>query len=225
MTKRHNARSSTPPQTSQQITRRSERYEFLVDTYETEILKVLSVWSMFDDDDLPLRPHVIDKRGRSVREQMVHQCVSEDLWFSTMLGIRVTDNPLPANETRLEFIKCYAENAQKRIEALRTKSDAWWEEVTDFFGARRSCAWIITRRMTHTSHHRGQQTAMLRVINHDLHSTYGPTTDTGGLMQNNAPVIYAYSNLHDLLEEESNERRKTPLPGPGTLPPTERPDS
>jgi len=27
-------------------------YQFLVDTYETEILKVLIVWSMFDDRDL-----------------------------------------------------------------------------------------------------------------------------------------------------------------------------
>ena len=26
------------------------RYQFLIDTYETERLKVLSVWSMFDDD-------------------------------------------------------------------------------------------------------------------------------------------------------------------------------
>ena len=28
------------------------RYSFLVDTYKTEIEKVLSVWAMFDDDDL-----------------------------------------------------------------------------------------------------------------------------------------------------------------------------
>lgn len=31
-------------------------YQFLVDAYETEIIKVLSVWSMFDDGDLPYRP-------------------------------------------------------------------------------------------------------------------------------------------------------------------------
>jgi hypothetical protein len=40
------------------------RYRFLVDTYETERLKVLSVWGMFDDNDLPIRPHPIDTRGR-----------------------------------------------------------------------------------------------------------------------------------------------------------------
>ncbi len=32
-------------------------YQFLVDTYETVILKVLSVWSMFDDQDLTQRSH------------------------------------------------------------------------------------------------------------------------------------------------------------------------
>ena len=47
------------------------RYQFLIDTYQTERLKVLSVWSMFGDADLEVRPHPTDPRGRSVREQMV----------------------------------------------------------------------------------------------------------------------------------------------------------
>ena len=73
-------------------------YQFLVDAYETEITKVLSVWSMFADEDLPIRPHPTDARGRSVHEQMVHQCVSEDAWFRNMLGIDVTAPPLPKEE-------------------------------------------------------------------------------------------------------------------------------
>ena len=44
------------------------RYEFLTDTYRTEIQKVVSVWAMFDDDDLPRRPHPTDMRGRSLLE-------------------------------------------------------------------------------------------------------------------------------------------------------------
>jgi len=32
------------------------RYRFLVDTYETERLKVVSVWGMFRDEDLSFRP-------------------------------------------------------------------------------------------------------------------------------------------------------------------------
>jgi hypothetical protein len=82
----------------------SMRYQFLIDSYETERLKVLSVWSMFQDEDLLKRPHPIDRRGRSVIEQMVHQCVSEDLWFRTMLGVDVGLPPLPPREARAEFI-------------------------------------------------------------------------------------------------------------------------
>ena len=211
--------------TSQGRESNSTRYRFLVDTYETEIFKVLSVWSMFDDGDLSFRPHPADVRARSVHEQMVHECVSENLWFETMLDISVTRNPLPAHETRVEFIRRYRECAQARLDVLRSKSDEWWAGETDFFEVRRSRAWIMTRRMTHTAHHRGQQTAMLRMLNHDLHSTYGPTTDTGGLMQNHAPVVYPYTDIPQLIAEEATTRNKAPLPGPGDLAPTERPDS
>ena len=97
------------------------RYDFLVETYETERIKVLSIWSEFREEDLPVRPNARDPRGRSVREQMVHQCVSENLWFMNMLGIDVGAPPLPAKETRLEFIQRYAEDSKKRLATLRAK--------------------------------------------------------------------------------------------------------
>ena len=202
----------------------SRRYAFLVDTYETEILKVLSAWSMFKDEDLPFRPHSTDRRGRSVLEHMVHQSVSENLWFESMLGVSVTSNPLPKEETRISFVALYAENARERLEQLRTKPNGWWEEETAFFEVPRSRAWVVTRRIAHTAHHRGQQTALLRMLNRDLHSTYGPTADTGGLMQNKAPVIYAYPGMVELLEGERGKPQKARLPGPGERPATERPD-
>ena len=65
-------------------------------------MKVLSVWSEFRDGDLKVRPKAGDPRGRSIREHLVHQCVSEDTWFRTMLGINVGAPPLPREETRLE---------------------------------------------------------------------------------------------------------------------------
>jgi hypothetical protein len=37
-----------------------------------------------------------------------------------------------------------------------------------------------------------QQMAMLRMFGRSLHSKYGPTADTGGLMQQHAPTIYIY---------------------------------
>jgi len=200
------------------------RYDFLVETYETERVKVVSEWSEFRDEDLSFRPREGDPRGRSVLEQMVHQCVSEDLWFRTMLGIDVGAPPLPTRETRLEFIKRYAEDSGKRLAELRRKEENWWEGETNFFDVKRSRAWVVTRRLTHTSHHRGQQMAMLRMLGRNLHSNYGPTADTGGLMQNHAPTIYAYKNLEQLLEVELTGGAKTPLPGPGAKPVTERPN-
>ena len=199
------------------------RYRFLVDTYETEIVKVLSVWSMFDDGDLLRRPHN-NVRGRNALEHMVHQSVSEDLWFKTMLGIQVIENPLPEEESRVAFIEAYARNSGLRLAALSEKAEDWWEEEAWFFDIRRTRLWIMTRRLTHTAHHRGQQTTLLRILKHDLHSTYGPTTDTGGLMVNHAPTIYAYPSQSVLLVEERAGRRKTQLPGSGTKPWTERPE-
>jgi uncharacterized damage-inducible protein DinB len=200
------------------------RYDFLVETYDTERIKILSVWSEFRDTDLSVRPKSDDPRGRSVREQMIHQCVSENLWFKSMLGIDVGAPPLLQQESRLEFIKRYSEDSGKRLAALQSKPESWWEDATAFFDVERSRAWVMTRRLMHTSHHRGQQMAMLRMLGHSLHSNYGPTADTGGLMQNHAPTIYAYTNIDDLLKREFNGGAKAKLPGPGSKPVTERPD-
>jgi len=200
------------------------RYRFLVETYRTEVEKVLSAWAMFDDQDMPRRPNTEDSRGRSLHEHLVHQSLSENLWFAKMLGIRVTEQPLPSNESRLEFIRTYAANATKRLAALEQQDDSWFEEEVDFFEVRRSRAWVLTRRIAHTAHHRGQQLALLRVLGRDLHSTYGPTADTGGLMQDQAPVIYAYPDVDTLLEQEAGPRAKSPLPPRPDRSLTERPD-
>lgn len=199
-------------------------YDFLIETYATERVKVVSVWSEFTDVDLVVRPRSGDPRGRSVHEHMVHQCISEDAWFRNMLGINVGAPPLPQHETRLEFIRRYAEDSERRLAALRETKEPWWEENATFFDVPRSRAWILTRRIAHTSHHRGQLMAMLRMLGHHVHSNYGPTADTGGLMQNHAPTIYAYSSLNALLEGEAEGGAKASLPGGDGHPVTERPD-
>src|SRR5947207_3110847 len=113
-------------------------YQFLVDTYETECIKVVSVWSEFTDDDFEVRPRRGDPRGRSVHEQMM---------------------------------------------------------------------------------------AMLRMLGHDVYSNYGPTADTGGLMQEHAPTIYAYPTLDALFKGEANGGAKASLPVPSGRPVSERPTS
>ncbi|MFQ5691107.1 MAG: DinB family protein [Gemmatimonadota bacterium] len=197
-------------------------YEFLVDTYATERLKVLGVWCAFRDEDLEVRPHPSDRRGRNLREHMVHQCVGEDGWFRKMLGIDVGAPPLPEEETRLAFIQRYAEDSRKRSQALRGREDLWWREEAPFFEVVRSRAWILVRRIAHTAHHRGQQTALLRMLGRDVWSTYGPTADTGGLPTDGAPTQYPYPDEASLLAGEAGGAGKRPLPGPGPGPCTER---
>src|SRR5688572_8673606 len=107
-------------------------FDFLVETYATERVKVVSVWSEFRDGDLAVRPRLDDPRGRSVREQMVHQCVNEDAWFRSMLGIDVGGTPLPQLETRMEFMRRYAENSGRRLAMLQQMNEAWWGEIVTF---------------------------------------------------------------------------------------------
>ena len=199
-------------------------YQFLVDTYDTERIKTLSVWSMFRDEDIFIRPHPLEKKDRSPLEHMIHQCVGEDKWFCNMFGIDVNAPPLPDKETRLEFIKRYAQDSEKRLEFLKQKDKSWWEKEVSFFDARRSRAWIMLRRIAHTAHHRGEQTTLLRMFGREVYSVYGPSADSGGLPQNNAKTIYAYPNIASLIEGETKGGQKARLPGPGNRPSTERPD-
>ena len=197
------------------------RYDFLVETYETERLKTLSVWSQFRDEDLRFRP---EPRARTPHEHMVHQCVSEDTWMKTMLGIDLGEPPLPAEETRFAFLQKYAGASSRRLERLRAMPDDWFEGVTRFFDVERTRAWVMTRRIAHSAHHRGQLTAYLRLLGRSLYSTYGSTADTGGLFQNGAPTLYRYPDLERLLAAEARGGDSPPLPGPGAKSPTERRD-
>jgi uncharacterized damage-inducible protein DinB len=196
------------------------RYDFLIETYRTERLKTLSVWSQVPDARMTFRP---EPRARTPHEHMVHQCVSEDTWMRTMLSITVSKPALPLEESKESFLEHYAEVSAERLEQLEAKPDQWFEEETTFFDVRRSRAWVLTRRFTHSAHHRGQLTVYLRVWGQALYSTYGPTADTGGLFQNQAQVVYRYASIDDLIEHEKSGGDWPPLPGPGAKSPTERP--
>lgn len=197
------------------------RYDFLLETYDTERLKTLSVWSQVPDEWLDRR---LEPRARTPREQMVHQCVSEDGWMKNMLGIELPGPAVPAHESKLSFLTHYAAAACERLKRLQAQPETWFEEHTKFFGDDRSRAWVLTRRIAHSAHHRGQLTALLRVGGRDLYSTYGPTADTGGLPQHQAAVIYRYPDVAALLEAEAYGGDWPPLPGASGKPVTERPD-
>ena len=198
-------------------------YQFLVETYASERLKTLSVWAMFEDADLDVRPHPRLVRDRTPREHMVHQCLGEDRWFTGMFGLDVGAPPLPAEETRLAFIRRYAEDSAKRLGRLETQDAAWWAQEVAFFDTVHSRAWIMVRRVAHTAHHRAEQTTLLRLLGRPVWSVYGPAVDTGGLPANGARTIYAYAGIHALIAGEARGGAKTALPGPGAHPSTERP--
>lgn len=190
------------------------RYDFLVETYRTERLKTVGVWAQIPPDRLTWRP---EPRARSPLEHMVHQCVSEDTWMRTMLGIDIGRPPLPDAESRDAFIRQYGECAAARHVEFSRQPDEWFEAETQFFDVRRTRAWVLTRRIAHSAHHRGQLTMYLRAWGLPLYSTYGPTADTGGLPKNGAQVIYRGTDIADL------SRGGPELPGTGDKPVTERP--
>jgi uncharacterized damage-inducible protein DinB len=195
-------------------------FDFLLDTYDTERLKTLSVWSAFTDTDLEFRPAA---RIRTPHEHMVHQCVSEDAWMKNMLGIDTGQPALPQKEERVEFLKHYATLSAERLLRLREKAEEWWRDTAKFFEVERPKSWIMLRRLTHSAHHRAQLVVYLRLLGRPVYSTYGPTADTGGLPINKAPTIYRYASLETLLDFESKDGDFPVLPGPGEKNPTERP--
>lgn len=150
-------------------------YAFLLDAYETEIMKTTGIWLAFQEQALGFRP---TPKSRSVLEQMEHQVQSEGRWMSTMLGID-TGDPNPAEKTVRGYVEQYRSDAARRLEILRAKSDTWWREPAQFFDMPRSHAWIFLRRLNHSTHHRGQLIVYLRILGLRVPSVYGPTADTG----------------------------------------------
>lgn len=160
----------------------SKIYSFLVDTYETEILKITGTWEAFPEAAMSFRPA---EKSRTVLEQFEHQVKSEGGWMRDMLGIDVGPF-LPKESSKRGYIEQYRADATKRLAILRGKPDAWWEEDTEFFDVPRSRAWVMVRRINHAAHHRGQLVVYLRVLEERVPSIYGPTADTGG------KVIYKF---------------------------------
>src|SRR5689334_8721302 len=120
------------------------RYDFFIETYSSERQKILGAWAMFRDEDMPWRPAA---RARSVHEQMVHQCLSEDGWMKNFFGIDLQEPPLPTSEIRNEFLKKYASASERRLHRLKTMPESWFEETTRFFDVDRTRAWVLVRRI------------------------------------------------------------------------------
>lgn len=156
------------------MTSSENAYAFLLDAYETETLKTTGIWAAFPDDAMNFRPA---EKSRTVLEQMDHQIQSEGGWMVKMLGVDIGDFQ-PREKTKSGYIAQYTADAAKRLANLRVKPESWWREPAAFFHVQRSRAWIFTRRLNHSTHHRGQLVVYLRLLGARVPSVYGPTADT-----------------------------------------------
>jgi uncharacterized damage-inducible protein DinB len=151
-------------------------FQHLLDTYASETNKVASVWREFQDADLDFKAH---PRFSSVGEILRHQLLSERRFFGEFLGAPepVPDKILPSPFTVDSALRRLVELAVARLPFLAQQTEAWWMTVVPFFDVERQRIWIFWRRVLHTSHHRTQLTVVLRLLDHDVPSTYGPTAD------------------------------------------------
>jgi uncharacterized damage-inducible protein DinB len=154
----------------------SPMLQHLLETYASETNKVVSTWLEFMGLDLDFKPH---PKSTSVRDIMKHQLLSERRFFGEFLG---TPEPKPEEvlPSSMEVEPCCArllELARARLTFFAAQGEPWWLTVAPFFDVRRERIWIFWRRVLHTAHHRTQLTVYLRLMEHKVPATYGPTAD------------------------------------------------
>jgi uncharacterized damage-inducible protein DinB len=151
-------------------------FQHVVETYASEINKVVSVWRGFADADLPYQPH---ERSSSVGDILKHQLLSERRFFGEFLGApeRPPAEVLPAPLIVASAIGRLCELAVPRLAFLAGQPDGWWLTRVAFFDVERERAWIVWRRILHTAHHRTQLSVYLRLLGRPVPPTYGPTAD------------------------------------------------
>ncbi len=147
-----------------------------LDTYASEINKVVSTWREFRGLDLDYKPH---PKSTSVRDIFKHQLLSERRFFGEFLSTPEPppDKVLPA---KLDVESCCSrivELANARLTFFAQQDEKWWTDVVPFFDVRRQRIWVFWRRVLHTAHHRTQLTVYLRLMEHKVPSSYGPTAD------------------------------------------------
>src|SRR5207245_11741464 len=92
----------------------------------------------------------------------------EPTCFTRTFGTELCAPPLSAEETRLAFIRRYAEDSDKRLARLREEDVGWWKQDVAFFDTIHSHAWIMVRRIAHTAHHRAEQPMLLILLGHQV---------------------------------------------------------
>lgn len=151
-------------------------YQHVLDTYASEINKVVSTWRCFEDSDMPYRPH---ERSATVHDILKHELLSQRRFFGEFLVLPEppAGEVLPAEPTVAAFCMRLRDMAVPRLAEMADRNSAWWLTAVPFFDEERSRIWVFWRRVLHTCHHRTQLTMYLRLLNRAVPSTYGPTAD------------------------------------------------
>ena len=151
-------------------------FQHVVDTYASEINKVVSVWRAFSDEELQYRPH---PKSSTVSDIFKHELLSGRRFFGEFLGASEPESSavLPAEMTVESCCQRMTQLARRRLGFLASRTPEWWAEEDQFFDVKRQRIWIFWRRVLHTAHHRSQLTVYLRLLDKAVPATYGPTAD------------------------------------------------
>jgi uncharacterized damage-inducible protein DinB len=154
----------------------TQPFQHLLKTYASEVNKLNSVWTGFDENDLSFKPH---ERSSSVREIIEHELLSQRRFFGEFLGLPEppANAVLPEARTPGSYAARMVELSRSRLNFLADQTEDWWLAVVPFFDVQRERIWIFWRRVLHTAHHRAQLGVYLRLLNKTVPSTYGPTAD------------------------------------------------
>lgn len=151
-------------------------FQHAIEIYAGETNKTASAWRVFEDPDLPWRPH---SRSMTIAEIMRHQLLSERRFFNEFLGHEepAASEILPPEEKVEAFARRLVELARNRLGWLATQSETDWLRTARFFDVERERIWIFWRRVLHSVHHRTQLTVYARLLDKPVPPIFGPTAD------------------------------------------------
>lgn len=151
-------------------------FQHVLDTYASEVNKLVTTWLEFHDSDLSFRPH---PKSATVLEIMHHELLSERRFFGEFLSMPEppASEVLQSDSSARALADRLAEFAKPRLQFMAAQSKDWWLENRAFFDAERQRIWILWRRILHTAHHRTQLTVYLRFLDRAVPPIYGPTAD------------------------------------------------
>jgi len=187
----------------------------LIDTYQTEIVKV-PVYGACSTTPTCGADRAHRSRGRSCWSTWFTN-VQRGFWFKTMLGIQMTMAPAGERDAaRLHAVLCPRQRAAPGGSVTKTRLV---EEKSHLRGAPH--ALCQTRRLTPHPITRTANT-LLRIGEPQPAHTFGHGRHRRVMIITRRPSMHTAASPTCLPERRG--ARKTPLPGPGEKPFTERPD-